>query len=121
MKAVFLAMLESFLSVGYLVSLAIDAVVLFFVARHLNVPNSTLQKAVILVVVSAALGYILGPALLITLLASLSFFLLALLATVIIRLILIKMVYKVGFSKAFSIWIFSAIVSILVGIFLPFY
>lgn len=113
-------MAEFFLSFGFLLGLVIDVLVLFFVAGFLKVRNNSFGKAVILMIVATFLGYILGPILLVLLFASIGAFFLALIASLFIRLILIKIVYRVGLSKAFSIWVVSAIVSVVVSLLLPF-
>lgn len=113
-------MLELFLSFGYLIGLVIDVLVLFFVAGALKVRQNSIGKAVILTVVAAILGYVLGSVLLTILFISFSAFFLAMIAALFLRLILIKIIYKTSLGKAFSIWIVSAIVTVVVSFFLPF-
>ena len=52
---------------------------------------------------------------------ALNAFFLTLVATLFIRLALIKIVYKVGFSKALSIWVVTAVDSIVAWLLMPFY
>jgi len=108
-----------FLSFGYIAGILIDIIVLFFVAGFLKIRGNSFGKAAILVVVSAILGYIVGPLLLAAFFVSVSAFLLALIAGLVIRLILIKGVYRIGFSKAISLGVVSAVVSLAVSWFIP--
>ncbi len=109
-----------FLSFGYIAGILIDMIVLFFVAGFLKIGGNSFGKAAILVLVSAGLGYFVGPLVLATFFLSISAFLLALIAALAIRLILIKGVYRIGFSKAIALWVVSAVVSLAVSWFIPF-
>ena len=57
------------------------------------------------------MGYIIGPIAAGMLSISFELFFLAGLLAIFIRLILIKIVYRIKLSNAFSIWIFSAVIS----------
>ena len=109
-----------FLSFEYLAGLVVDIMVLFFVAGWLKIRGNSFVKAIVLVLVSAVLGYIIGPLLLATFFLSISAFLIALVASLIIRLVLIKAVYRIRSLKAISLWIVSAIASVVVSFFIPF-
>ena len=85
-------MAEFFLSFNFLVGLVIDVLVLFFVAGFLKVRDNSFGKAVILMIVASFVGYFAGPMLLVLLFASIGAFLLAFIARIFIRLILIKIV-----------------------------
>jgi len=109
-----------FLSFGYIAGILVDMLVLFFVAGFLKIGGNSFARAAILVIVSAVLGYILGPLILATFFLSISAFLIALIASLVVRLILIKAVYRIGLSKAVLLWIVSAIASVVVSFFIPF-
>lgn len=105
--------------IGLVIGAVVNIAVLFFVAGAMHVPNNTVGKALIVALASLALGYIAGPFVFASLFVSLGFFFMALLMNLFVSLFLIKIIYRIGFSKAFSIWILSALVSVVVFVFLP--
>jgi len=106
-------------AVGLLVSLLVDIIVLYYIADFFHVPNNSLGKALMVTILSLAIGYVIAPLLLGVLFLSIGLFFLFIIASIFIRFFLIKMVYVVGFSKALSMWVMSAIVTIVISIFLP--
>lgn len=107
-------------SVIFIVGLFIDIMVLYYVAGFLRAPGNTFGKALIVILGSLAFGYLIAPVLLASLFASIGLFFLILIVAVFIRLILIKLVYKIRLGQAFAIWILTAIVSIVVSLIFPF-
>ena len=106
-------------AVGLLVSLLVDIIVIYYIANFYHVPDNTLGKALMVTILSLVIGYILTPILIGILFISTGAFMLFVFASLFIRLFLIKMVYRVGFSNALSMWIMSAIVTIVISLFLP--
>lgn len=106
--------------------LAVDAVVLFYVARLMNARNNNAQKAVATVAAAFFLGNLFGEFLISLLFSPLiallvPFLPVILFSALILRLVIIKIVYGTGIGTAFWIWIITAIVSVIVSIWLPFY
>jgi len=102
-----------------ILGVVIDAVVLYFVAGFAGVRNNTAAKAFMVTVLAFIAGYFIGPLLLASLFIGMGLFFFVLIVSLFVRLILIKVVYGIGFGKALVAWILSAVVSIVVSIFLP--
>ncbi|MCX6801086.1 MAG: hypothetical protein NTZ73_02765 [Candidatus Diapherotrites archaeon] len=96
---------------GPVINFIIDTIVLYYSTGFARVKGATLLNATIVTISALALGHILGPVVAGLFLVSLEFFFLAGLLAIFIRLILIKFIYRIDLSKAFSIWVFSALIS----------
>lgn len=105
--------------VGLLVGFLVDIIVLYYIANFFHVPNNSLGKAVMVTLLSMAIGYVIAPFLIGLLFISLGAFLLFIAASILIRFFLIKMVYGIGFSAALKIWIISALVTVAISAVLP--
>ena len=108
------------LSVNLLLNFAVDLVVLFYVAGLLGVPRNSAVKAFSITLISYVVGYFAGPIVFKSFLFGAGTFFMALIVVLFIRLILIATVYRIGLFHAVSVWIVSAIASILLSLFLPF-
>ncbi len=109
-----------------LIGLAVEAIVLFYTAKFFSVKNNNAQKAIAVVLASFFAGNLIGPFLVSVFFSPfvavlLPFIPLILVVVLLLRLIIIKIVYGTGIGTAFGIWIVSAIASIGLSFFLPFY
>ena len=103
------------------IGLVVDTIVLYYVAGFVQVRHNSIAKAAMVTILGLVLGYLLAPFVITFLFVSLELVLLMLAVSLILRLLLIKFVYNIGLSQTLFLWIFSAIASSLLAVFLPFY
>ncbi len=106
--------------INLLINFAVDLGVLFYVAGFFGVPKNSAAKAFSITLISYVVGHFAGPIVFKSILFGAGTVFLALMLVLFIRLILIATVYRVGLFHAVSVWILSAIASIMLSLFLPF-
>ena len=102
-----------------IVQLAVDTILLYYVAKFMKINGNSLVKAALISVVGFATGYVLGPLVMVSALLSIGAVFVALLVALIVRLFLIKFFYRIGFGQAFSLWVLTVVVSIVLTLLLP--
>ncbi len=106
-------------SMGLIVAVVVDVIVLYYIAGFSKVGNNRPEKAVIVTLASLAFGLVAGPLMVALFIALPLLFVASLLPVLLFRLVMIKIIYRTSFSQAFFVWVLSALVSIGVSMLLP--